>query len=60
MKKVETTAQDLPTKPPISQDPFDMGWCEGYKDVLPECPYDEGTPESIAWWEGYSQGAMDC
>ena len=52
-------AKNVPPEPPINQDPFDMGWYEGYKDVLPECPYAEGTPEYTAWWEGFNQGVMD-
>lgn len=40
--------------------PYDLGWGQGYDDVLPDCLYENGTPEYDEFWEGYEQGSMDC
>lgn len=40
--------------------PYDLGWSQGYDDLLADCPYAEGTKEYDEFWEGYYQGCMDC
>ena len=40
--------------------PYDLGWGAGYSDVEPSCPFEEGSPEHLEWWEGYKQGERDC
>jgi hypothetical protein len=44
----------------MNSDPYDEGWSCGYNDVMPECPYEEGTEEHDDWYSGYKQGSMDC
>jgi len=39
---------------------YDEGWSAGYDDLIPDCPYPEGTPEAEQWWAGYIQGSSDC
>jgi len=44
----------------MEKNPYDEGWQAGYDDLLPDCPYCEGTEEYKEWWKGYSQGSNDC
>jgi len=40
--------------------PYELGWSAGYHDEYPECPFPEGSPEAVSWWNGYNQGSNDC
>lgn len=42
------------------EEAYDQGWSDGYNDLIPDCPYPEGSPEAEAWTEGYAQGSNDC
>ncbi len=46
--------------PEVNISPFDLGWADGYDDLLTDCPYAEGTPEYDEYMDGYYQGSMDC
>jgi hypothetical protein len=55
-------ARELQQHHPISLEssPYDVGWSDGYEDIMPDNPYKEGTPEYDEYCEGYIQGSMDC
>jgi hypothetical protein len=42
------------------QEAYDLGWRHGYDDELSDCPYEDGTAEHLAYYEGYAQGCNDC
>lgn len=42
------------------EDPYSLGWSDGYQDRLPYNPYPEDSIEWFEYEDGYEQGSRDC
>lgn len=42
------------------EDPYSLGWNDGYHDRLPDNPYSEDSIEWIEYEDGFEQGSRDC
>ncbi len=38
---------------------YELGYDAGHKDKSPDPPYEDGSSESRAWWNGYKDGSRN-